>query len=76
VTLDFTIADPFTQTVWKSTTQIGVAVSKKDGLLKVLVLYFPAGNQEGKYRDNVVNFQYVSSESVELTDEGNELKNK
>jgi len=62
------IADPFTQVVWKSTTNIGVGILIVNGTVNVMVIYSPAGNQPGQYTSN------VKLPKMELTDTGYEFK--
>jgi len=39
--------------VWKDTNKIGTAIATNDSLTVVVVLYFPRGNIEGQFMNNV-----------------------
>ena len=46
---------PFHQLVWKKTKQIGAAQApRSDGRVVVVIRYSPAGNYDGKYKENVL----------------------
>jgi len=70
------IADPFTRIVWRSTERLGVGISQKDNLVRVLVFYFPPGNQIGQYVKNVINPVEVPWLNLQLTDSGDYLRHK
>jgi len=50
---DCLIADPFTQVIWRTTIKIGVAIIIIDGMVYVLVIYHPKGNQDKIFFSNV-----------------------
>lgn len=44
----------FSQVVWKETKELGVGIAEsKCGLYYICCNYYPAGNVEGKYKENV-----------------------
>lgn len=43
----------FTQLIWNSTNTIGIALSKGNNKHIVVADYFPPGNVDGKFKDNV-----------------------
>ncbi|KAJ8672875.1 hypothetical protein QAD02_004136 [Eretmocerus hayati] len=43
----------FTQIVWRSTTEMGIAMAKRDGSCVVVACYYPRGNIVGQFTDNV-----------------------
>ncbi|CEF66055.1 CAP domain-containing protein [Strongyloides ratti] len=43
----------FTQLVWKSSKQIGCSVTKNGLILYICCKFYPAGNIEGKFDDNI-----------------------
>jgi len=45
--------DPFAQIVWKNTMQFGIASLYINGENLAVASYFPPGNIQGKYKDNV-----------------------
>ncbi|XP_012340177.1 uncharacterized protein LOC100872406 isoform X5 [Apis florea] len=44
----------FTQIVWKNTTEMGIALAKKDGTCVVVACYHPRGNIVGQFTENVL----------------------
>ncbi|XP_074112008.1 uncharacterized protein LOC141535790 isoform X1 [Cotesia typhae] len=44
----------FTQIVWKSTQEMGIAMVKKDGNCIVVACYYPRGNIVGQFTENVL----------------------
>ncbi|XP_011310840.1 uncharacterized protein [Fopius arisanus] len=44
----------FTQIVWKSTTEMGIAMAKKDGTCVIVACYHPRGNIVGQFTENVL----------------------
>ncbi|XP_011868300.1 PREDICTED: uncharacterized protein LOC105562243 isoform X1 [Vollenhovia emeryi] len=44
----------FTQIVWKSTTEMGIAMAKRDGTCVVVACYHPRGNIVGQFSENVL----------------------
>ncbi|KAL9977239.1 hypothetical protein ACROYT_G014621 [Oculina patagonica] len=44
----------FTQVVWKSTTKLGCGVATKSGKTYVVARYYPPGNYNNQYRQNVM----------------------
>ncbi|XP_014296097.1 uncharacterized protein LOC103580017 isoform X1 [Microplitis demolitor] len=44
----------FTQIVWKSTREMGIAMAKKDGTCIVVACYYPRGNIVGQFTENVL----------------------
>ncbi|XP_006617222.2 uncharacterized protein LOC102671417 isoform X2 [Apis dorsata] len=44
----------FTQIVWKNTTEMGIAIAKKDGTCVVVACYHPRGNIVGQFTENVL----------------------
>lgn len=57
---EFTVADSFTQIVWKETTSLGLDLMIKDGYVIVLALYDPPGNVKGRYAANVTELPNTS----------------
>ncbi|CEF66095.1 CAP domain-containing protein [Strongyloides ratti] len=51
---------PFTQLVWKSSQQIGIAARIKNNILYIIFIFFPRGNIKGKYRANVMKRKFTS----------------
>uniref|UniRef100_A0A0N5C4H0 SCP domain-containing protein n=1 Tax=Strongyloides papillosus TaxID=174720 RepID=A0A0N5C4H0_STREA len=47
------LAKQFTQLIWRSTTQIGIGISKWRDHFHVVIIYYPKGNIEGHYGNNV-----------------------
>ncbi|XP_014609324.1 PREDICTED: uncharacterized protein LOC106789540 isoform X1 [Polistes canadensis] len=43
----------FTQIVWKNTTEMGIAMAKRDGTCVVVACYHPRGNIVGQFTENV-----------------------
>ncbi|XP_012281967.1 repressed by EFG1 protein 1 isoform X3 [Orussus abietinus] len=43
----------FTQIVWKGTSEMGIAMAKKDGTCVVVACYHPRGNIVGQFAENV-----------------------
>uniref|UniRef100_A0A0N5B1X0 SCP domain-containing protein n=1 Tax=Strongyloides papillosus TaxID=174720 RepID=A0A0N5B1X0_STREA len=43
----------FTQIVWESTTEFGIGVKDDNDYLFVVCVFYPKGNQNGKYKKNV-----------------------
>lgn len=43
----------FTQLIWNSTNTVGIAISKGNNKHIVVADYFPPGNVNGKFKDNV-----------------------
>uniref|UniRef100_A0A0K0FCZ6 CAP domain-containing protein (inferred by orthology to a zebrafish protein) n=1 Tax=Strongyloides venezuelensis TaxID=75913 RepID=A0A0K0FCZ6_STRVS len=43
----------FTQIVWKSTTELGIGVKVDNGNLFLVCVFYPKGNQKGKFKRNV-----------------------
>uniref|UniRef100_A0A0N5B1Z7 SCP domain-containing protein n=1 Tax=Strongyloides papillosus TaxID=174720 RepID=A0A0N5B1Z7_STREA len=43
----------FAQIVWRSTKQIGIGLKDDNGYLYVVFIFFPKGNEKGKYKKNV-----------------------
>ncbi|XP_024939236.1 uncharacterized protein LOC107266196 isoform X3 [Cephus cinctus] len=43
----------FTQIVWKNTSEVGIAVAKRDGTCVVVACYHPRGNIIGQFTENV-----------------------
>ncbi|XP_076287458.1 uncharacterized protein LOC143212513 isoform X1 [Lasioglossum baleicum] len=43
----------FTQIVWKNTTEMGIAMAKRDGSCVVVACYHPRGNIVGQFTENV-----------------------
>uniref|UniRef100_A0A0N5B1X3 SCP domain-containing protein n=1 Tax=Strongyloides papillosus TaxID=174720 RepID=A0A0N5B1X3_STREA len=43
----------FTQIVWATTNKFGIGVQHDNGYLFVVCVFFPKGNQKGKYKKNV-----------------------
>lgn len=59
-------AIPFCQLVWKSSNLIGVGVSQDDkGETYIVANFFPAGNVQGKYTENVLPPDYSIVEDEE-----------
>uniref|UniRef100_A0A0K0FCZ8 CAP domain-containing protein (inferred by orthology to a zebrafish protein) n=1 Tax=Strongyloides venezuelensis TaxID=75913 RepID=A0A0K0FCZ8_STRVS len=48
-----TSALSFTQIVWGSTTEFGIGVKDDNGYLFLVCVFYPKGNQKGKFRKNV-----------------------
>ncbi|XP_018309478.1 uncharacterized protein [Mycetomoellerius zeteki] len=44
----------FTQIVWKNTTEMGIAMAKRDGSCVVVACYHPRGNIVGQFTENVL----------------------
>ncbi|XP_043278108.1 uncharacterized protein [Venturia canescens] len=44
----------FTQIVWKNTSEMGIAMAKKDGACVVVACYHPRGNIVGQFTENVL----------------------
>ncbi|XP_044574347.1 uncharacterized protein LOC123258417 isoform X3 [Cotesia glomerata] len=44
----------FTQIVWKSTQEMGIAMAKKDGNCIIVACYYPRGNIVGQFTENVL----------------------
>jgi len=44
----------FTQIVWKNTTEMGIAMAKRDGTCVVVACYHPRGNIVGQFTENVL----------------------
>ncbi|XP_043261718.1 uncharacterized protein LOC122402746 isoform X2 [Colletes gigas] len=44
----------FTQIVWKNTTEMGIAIAKRDGSCVVVACYHPRGNIVGQFTENVL----------------------
>jgi uncharacterized protein YkwD len=44
----------FTQVVWKGTQYVGMGIASKDNTYFVVANYFPAGNWDGQYTNNVL----------------------
>jgi len=49
----YMITDPFTQIVWKDTSELGVHVSVGHNAIYVKAVYNPPGNIKNQYRANV-----------------------
>ncbi|XP_043675635.1 uncharacterized protein LOC122632639 isoform X4 [Vespula pensylvanica] len=43
----------FTQIIWKNTTEMGIAMAKRDGTCVVVACYHPRGNIVGQFTENV-----------------------
>ncbi|XP_015120642.1 uncharacterized protein LOC107043601 isoform X1 [Diachasma alloeum] len=43
----------FTQIIWKSSTEMGIAMAKKDGTCVIVACYHPRGNIVGQFTENV-----------------------
>jgi len=56
---DFTIADPFTQVVWKNSHQFGAALNVGEDRLYVVAYYIPKGNQPNEYVSNVPKLKWL-----------------
>uniref|UniRef100_A0A0K0FD11 CAP domain-containing protein (inferred by orthology to a zebrafish protein) n=1 Tax=Strongyloides venezuelensis TaxID=75913 RepID=A0A0K0FD11_STRVS len=52
--LKSSVAKNFAQLVWKSTKQIGIGIQDEDGLVYVVCLFFPKGNEKGNYKKNIL----------------------
>jgi uncharacterized protein YkwD len=51
---DFTVTGHFTQIVWRTSREVGCGVAVcKDGAQILVCRYSPAGNVQGRYRENV-----------------------
>ncbi|XP_043467918.1 uncharacterized protein LOC122502092 isoform X1 [Leptopilina heterotoma] len=44
----------FTQIIWKSTSEMGIAMAKRDGTCVVVACYHPRGNIVGQFTENVL----------------------
>ncbi|XP_029164845.1 uncharacterized protein LOC114936041 isoform X1 [Nylanderia fulva] len=44
----------FTQIVWKNTTEMGIAMAKRDGTCVIVACYHPRGNIVGQFTENVL----------------------
>ncbi|XP_011688654.1 PREDICTED: uncharacterized protein LOC105450498 isoform X4 [Wasmannia auropunctata] len=44
----------FTQIVWRNTTEMGIAMAKRDGTCVVVACYHPRGNIVGQFTENVL----------------------
>ncbi|XP_011051013.1 PREDICTED: uncharacterized protein LOC105144052 isoform X1 [Acromyrmex echinatior] len=44
----------FTQIVWKNTTEMGIAMAKRDGSCVIVACYHPRGNIVGQFTENVL----------------------
>lgn len=44
----------FTQIVWKNTSEMGIAMAKRDGTCVVVACYHPRGNIVGQFTENVL----------------------
>ncbi|XP_011636885.1 uncharacterized protein LOC105427045 isoform X2 [Pogonomyrmex barbatus] len=44
----------FTQIVWKNTTEMGIAMAKRDGTCVIVACYYPRGNIVGQFTENVL----------------------
>lgn len=44
----------FTQLVWRDTTEIGIGVAVSPDKVVVVANYYPSGNIEGEFRENVL----------------------
>ncbi|XP_014471137.1 PREDICTED: uncharacterized protein LOC106742563 isoform X2 [Dinoponera quadriceps] len=44
----------FTQIVWKKTTEMGIAMAKRDGTCVIVACYHPRGNIVGQFTENVL----------------------
>ncbi|XP_066590206.1 uncharacterized protein [Prorops nasuta] len=44
----------FTQIVWKNTSEMGIAMAKRDGTCVIVACYYPRGNIVGQFTENVL----------------------
>ncbi|XP_034935535.1 uncharacterized protein [Chelonus insularis] len=44
----------FTQIVWRNTSEMGIAIAKKDGTCIIVACYYPRGNIVGQFTENVL----------------------
>jgi len=51
--MDFMIAAEYTQIVWGSTMNVGIAMKREEGYYRIVVIYTPKGNVYGQYAKNV-----------------------
>ncbi|KAI5814713.1 CAP domain-containing protein [Pyronema omphalodes] len=71
----------FTQVVWKGTTRVGCAEKACNGFRMHVCQYYPPGNWQGQYRQNVFPRRYLRGQNeagngtvVESTSEAEELE--
>lgn len=50
----FSFTGHFTQIVWKNTSEMGIAMAKRDGTCVVVACYYPRGNIVGQFIENVL----------------------
>ncbi|CEF66061.1 CAP domain-containing protein [Strongyloides ratti] len=55
-----TKSNMFTQLVWLSTTNVGIGIAKNGENMWIVVKYYPKGNINGKYKNNVLPFMAKS----------------
>jgi len=50
----FVFIGHFTQIVWKNTSEMGIAMAKRDGTCVIVACYHPRGNIVGQFTENVL----------------------